>query len=81
MYELKQFLQIVLWIAIPGTIIAFMVTTFFHYKRKKKSAEGGEPAYMENGGFHTVVATESNGGNQPVPDWLASGSNPDNEKF
>jgi hypothetical protein len=35
MYELKQFLQIVLWIAIPGTIIAFMVTTFFHYKRKK----------------------------------------------
>jgi chromosome segregation ATPase len=79
MYELKQFLQIVLWIAIPGTIIAFMVTTFFHYKRKKKSAEGGEPAYMENGGFHTVVATESNGGNQPVPDWLASGSNPDNQ--
>jgi chromosome segregation ATPase len=79
MYELKQFLQIVLWIAIPGTIIAFMVTTFFHYKRKKKIAEANEPAYMENGGFHTVVAAESNGNNQPVPDWLASGTNPDNQ--
>lgn len=79
MYEFKQFLQIVLWIAIPGTIIAFMVTTFFHYKRKKRIAEGGEPAYMENGGFHTVVATEPNGSNQAVPDWLASGTNPDNQ--
>ncbi|OQP65227.1 hypothetical protein A3860_16280 [Niastella vici] len=78
MYELKQFLQIVLWIAIPGTVIAFMVTTFFHYKRKKKNAEGGEPAYMEGGGFHTVVATEPNGNTQ-VPDWLASGTNPDNQ--
>jgi chromosome segregation ATPase len=78
MYELKQFLQIVLWIAIPGTVIAFMVTTFFHYKRKKKSAEGGEPAYMEGGGVHTVVATEPNG-NAQVPDWLASGTNPDNQ--
>jgi chromosome segregation ATPase len=78
MYEFKQFLQIVLWIAVPGTIIAFMVTTFFHYKRKKKIAEGGEPAYMENGGFHTVVAAEANGNNQ-VPDWLASGTNPDNQ--
>lgn len=80
MYEFKQFLQIVLWIAIPGTIIAFMVTTFFHYKRKKRIAEGGEPAYMENGGFHTVVATEPVGNNQAqVPDWLASGTNPDNQ--
>ncbi len=41
MYELKQFLQIVLWIAIPGTVIAFMVTTFFHYKRKKKRVAEG----------------------------------------
>jgi chromosome segregation ATPase len=78
MYELKQFLQIVLWIAIPGTVIAFLVTTFFHYKRKKKSAEGAEPAYMEGGGFHTVVAAEANGNNQ-VPDWLSSGTNPDNQ--
>lgn len=79
MYELKQFLQIVLWIAIPGTVIAFLVTTFFHYKRKKKIAEeGAEPAYMEGGGFHTVVATEPNGNNQ-VPDWLASGTNPDSQ--
>jgi hypothetical protein len=78
MYELKQFLQIVLWIAIPGTVIAFLVTTFFHYKRKKKSAEGAEPAYMEGGGFHTVVATEPDSNTQ-VPDWLASGTNPDNQ--
>ena len=82
MYELKQFLQIVLWIAIPGTVIAFLVTTFFHYKRKKKIAEGAEPAYMEGGGFHTVVATEPDSNNQnqnQVPDWLASGTNPDNQ--
>jgi len=78
MYELKQFLQIVLWIAIPGTVIAFLVTTFFHYKRKKRNAEGAEPAYMEGGGFHTVVATEPNGDSQ-VPDWLASGANPDSQ--
>lgn len=76
MYELKQFLQIVLWIAIPGTVIAFVVTTFFHYKRKKRSAEAAEPAYMEGGGFHTVVANEAN---SQVPDWLASGTNPDNQ--
>ncbi|OQP51819.1 hypothetical protein A4H97_26820 [Niastella yeongjuensis] len=79
MYELKQFLQIVLWIAIPGTVIAFLVTTFFHYKRKKRSAEGAEPAYMEGGGFHTVVAADPNGGNSQMPDWLASGTNPDNQ--
>ena len=78
MYELKQFLQIVLWIAIPGTVIAFLVTTLFHYKRKKKGLEGVEPAYMEGGGFHTVVAADLNGGGQ-VPDWLASGTNPDNQ--
>lgn len=78
MYEFKQFLQIVLWIAIPGTVIAFLVTTFFHYKRKKKSAEGAEPAYMEGGGFHTVVAADPNANSQ-VPDWLASGTNPDNQ--
>ena len=77
MYELKQFLQIVLWIAIPGTVIAFMVTTFFHYKRKKRTAEGVEPAYMEGGGVHTVVANEAN--SSQVPDWLASGTNPDNQ--
>src|SRR2546423_12907300 len=76
MYELKQFLQIVLWIATPGTVIAFRVTTFFHYKRKKRSAEGIEPAYMEGGGFHTVIANEPN---SQVPDWLASGTNPDNQ--
>jgi len=82
MYELKQFLQIVLWIAIPGTVIAFLVTTLFHYKRKKRNADGmePEPAYMEGGGFHTVVATEPNtNSNNQVPDWLASGTNPDNQ--
>ncbi|MBO9201259.1 MULTISPECIES: hypothetical protein [Niastella] len=78
MYELKQFLQIVLWIAIPGTVIAFLVTTFFHYKRKKRGADGAEPAYMEGGGVHTVMAAEPNSGNQ-VPDWLSSGTNPDNQ--
>ena len=77
MYELKQFLQIVLWIAIPGTVIAFLVTTLFHYKRKKKGIDEAEPAYMEGVGFHTVVAAETS--NQQAPDWLVSGTNPDNQ--
>ena len=78
MYELKQFLQIVLWIAIPGTILAFLVTTFFHYKRKKRNAEGGEPAFMEGQGVHTVVATPTAETTNQVPDWIGS-ANPDNQ--
>src|SRR5206468_8161527 len=31
----------------------------------------------EGVGFHTVVATETS--NQPAPDWLVSGTNPDNQ--
>mgnify|MGYP000072837502 CR=1 FL=1 len=81
LYEFKQFLQIVLWIAIPGTVIAIFLTTFLHYRRKKNQQEA-EPELVEqarllmSGGdmgqlpaFATVSADE--------PDWLASG-NPDN---
>src|SRR5688500_5773842 len=79
MYELKQFLQIVLWIAIPRTILAFLVTTFFHYTRKKRNDEGGgEPAFMEGQGVHTVVATPTAETTNQVPDWIGS-ANPDNQ--
>ena len=40
LYEFKLFLQIVLWIAIPGTILAIVITTILHYRRKKKTRTG-----------------------------------------
>jgi chromosome segregation ATPase len=38
LYELKQFLQIILWIAIPATVAAMIITTFLHYRYKRKTA-------------------------------------------
>lgn len=71
MYEFKQFLQIVLWIALPATVLAALITTILHYRRKKKRTDV-EPAYVETG-FRTVMSANSD----QLPDWLAS-SNPDN---
>lgn len=66
MYEFKQFMEIVLWIAVPGTILAITITTLVHYRRKKKAAKGA-PAYIEsNFQFAMVAETEQ------LPDWLAS---------
>lgn len=69
LYEFKQFLQIVLWIAIPGTIVAIIVTTVFHYRRKKRLALEPEPEFAEQA---RLMLSGSD-----IPDWLASG-NPDN---
>jgi hypothetical protein len=71
LYEFKQFLQIVLWIALPATLLAVLATTILHYRRKKKRGNI-EPAYIETG-FRTVMS----GNTDQLPDWLAS-SDPDN---
>jgi chromosome segregation ATPase len=79
LYEFKQFLQIVLWIAIPGTIIAIVLTTILHYRRKKALLNEPEPEidgrlYMagDMGQLSPYDKTATD-----MPDWLAS-SNPDN---
>lgn len=70
LYEFKLFLQIVLWIAVPGTIIAIIVTTVLHYRRKKALLHEPEPEFIEGRLFMA-------GDMGQLPDWLASG-NPEN---
>lgn len=86
LYEFRQFLQIVLWIAVPATLVAVFLTIFFHYRRKKKR-EGLELAFLEENNrleklsqnpassslAQTVVGDHPEG----LPDWLAS-ANPNN---
>ncbi len=86
-YEFRQFLQIVLWIAVPATLVAIGLTIFFHYRRKKKQEELGL-AFHDNNGWaenlsvtptpaSIVKATTSETPPEGLPDWLAS-ANPDN---
>lgn len=81
LYEFKQFLQIVLWIAVPLTVIAVGMTVYLHYRRRKKPA-GTENDHPLNPSEWTLALAGSSSGADPVssdalPDWLAS-SNPDN---
>lgn len=69
LYEFKQFLQIVLWIAIPGTVIAALVTTWLHFRRKKALAD--QPDLLDN--ERLAIAGDMG----QLPDWLAS-ADPDN---
>jgi predicted nucleic acid-binding Zn-ribbon protein len=71
LYEFKQFLQIVLWIAIPATILSVLITVFLHYRRRQKKY-ALEPVYQESG-LQLAMSQEPG----TLPDWLAS-SNPDN---
>ena len=43
LYEFRQFIQIVLWISVPLVIVSVSVTTFLHYRRKKKKAQDALP--------------------------------------
>jgi peptidoglycan hydrolase CwlO-like protein len=72
LYEFKLFLQIVLWIAIPGTILAIVITTILHYRRKKRLALEPEPEFA---GPASMLMSSGEIGQ--LPDWLASG-NPEN---
>ncbi len=86
LYEFTQFLQIVLWIAVPATVIAIGLTIFFHYRRKKRQTTLGL-AFQEDKSWgeplaHNPAAAiqiHSTVHEQPevMPDWLAS-TNPDN---
>lgn len=91
LYEFQQFLQIVLWIAVPATILAIGLTIFLHYRRKRRP-HGLEIAFQEDTASgekalkHTnsdtllqIQETARPEATQPeaLPDWLAS-ANPDN---
>lgn len=80
LYEFKQFLQIVLWIAVPGTIIAIVLTTILHYRRKKALLNEPEPDLTDGrlymaGDMGQISPYDK--ASADMPDWLAS-SNPDN---
>ena len=38
-YELGQFLRIILWIFLPVAIISMLVTTWLHYRRRRRDSE------------------------------------------
>ncbi|MBO9566006.1 MAG: hypothetical protein J7621_24740 [Niastella sp.] len=86
-YEFRQFLQIVLWIAVPATLVAIGLTIFFHYRRKRKQEELGLAFHDNNNWAENLAVTpaipsivKATTGEAPpegLPDWLAS-ANPDN---
>jgi len=73
LHEFKLFLQITSWIAIPATVLAIIITTIWHYRRKKKLKAAGA-LYEER--FRLAVA----GDTEQMPDWLAS-ADPDNSNL
>lgn len=72
LYEFRQFLNIVLWIAVPATLIAVLITVFLHYRRRKNQL-APEAALEEGNNWQTLITEPS----ENLPDWLAS-ANPDN---
>lgn len=40
LYEFGQFLRIFLWITLPAAVIAMLVSTYFHYRKKRGEQEG-----------------------------------------
>jgi len=40
LYEFGQFLRIFLWITMPAAVIAMLVSTYFHYRKKRREQEG-----------------------------------------
>lgn len=69
--EFTLFLKIVLWIAVPVTIIALLITTILHYRRKKRNRDTVLP-YPQ---YETDLPVSLTG--DAVPDWLAS-ADPEN---
>jgi hypothetical protein len=51
LYEFGQFLRIFLWITLPVAVIAMLVSTYFHYRRKRG---GREPMFFAMDGFGLV---------------------------
>jgi chromosome segregation ATPase len=81
LYEFKQFLQIVLWIAVPLTVIAVGMTVYLHYRRRKKPVGTVHDHPLDPSEWTLALAGSSSGtdpvSSEALPDWLAS-SNPDN---
>ncbi|NML23142.1 hypothetical protein HHL16_19855 [Pseudoflavitalea sp. G-6-1-2] len=82
LYEFKQFLQIVLWIAVPLTVVAVGMTVYLHYRRRKRLTETQDiedPLDTTQWKLALAGASEpsTSATSEPLPDWLAS-SNPDN---
>lgn len=43
LYEFGQFLQILLWISLPMVLVALLVTTYLHYRKKRKLKNEEDP--------------------------------------
>ncbi|RYF99811.1 MAG: hypothetical protein EOO02_16185 [Chitinophagaceae bacterium] len=56
--EIKLFLKIVLWIAVPLITISFLITTILHYRQKKRNALRGDtmPELEEGDGDKSIVS-------------------------
>src|SRR5258708_27972681 len=39
LYEFGQFLRILLWISVPLVVLSMLVTTWLHYRRKRRTPE------------------------------------------
>lgn len=83
LYEFKQFLQIVLWIAVPLTVVAVGMTIYLHYRRRKKLPDDHVSNPLDTSTWKLAMAGSSEPTDpippapQVLPDWLAS-SNPEN---
>lgn len=90
--EFTLFLKIVLWIAVPITVVSLTIATILHYRRKRRRAAEGEleaPLEGEETAAANVeadiapviapaVAGVTTTETSSLPDWLAS-SDPDNK--
>jgi DNA repair exonuclease SbcCD ATPase subunit len=82
--EFTLFLKIVLWIAVPLTVIALTIATILHYRRKRIRGNAVDPDPVEQLSESGLMALHSDAEARPsatdtetlnaeaVPDWLAS---------
>lgn len=57
LFELGQFIRIVLWIALPMVMLSILVTVYIHHRKRSMQKEGG-PAMivLDQDGFPEVLA-------------------------
>ncbi len=65
LYEFRQFLQILMWIAIPLTIITITITVIMHYWRKKRKTEAAV-LFPDTNSFVLPKADELPAEDEPV---------------
>jgi hypothetical protein len=62
LYEFKQFLQIIMWIGLPATLIIVIITTILHYRRKNQVAMEAPVQYQSlpsNTGMEMASSSEA----------------------